>query len=145
MNSPRIRLSEYDEEVYEAEEMWLDYLSDQDLRLDAEEVGPFISECLRSAGLETDELPRVLFDVGVGEFSAWHSGADGSLHFDIRVVSRDKVIHELAHWLRPRDGHGAQWAGTLLGLAKAAFGDDAAAQLRAEFDFAGIDADEGWA
>lgn len=121
--------------VYDAEELWLEEadmlgLFDPDEpKMDPENVLDFIDSVLRRAEWPQDP-PTVVFDVqDDDDFSGKVTAADEVIHLHPRLLSRPTVLHEVAHWLDLREGHGPIFQGNLLTLIDAEFGTEAAVLL----------------
>lgn len=90
-------------------------------------------------------VPAFAFDVADDDWhSGWHEAATGVIHLHARLLGPVTILHELAHWLRPRDGHGPQFCGVYVSLVRAGVGPEAAAELHAALVDAGADVDKSW-
>ena len=117
----------------------------EEVYLTPEELPGFCAGALAGAGWGGDSLPTFEFDVpDDDELAGWHEGATGVIHMHPRLLSRWHVLHELAHWLRPLDGHGAQYTGTMVGLVRAVMGERTARGLLEDYRVRGLPVDEGW-
>ncbi len=129
---------------YEAEERWREdwincELGDDVDRLTQEEAAAFVADVLARSDFGTEDRPSIVWDVpDDSELSGRYDPADDALHLHPRIIRKSLVLHELAHWIdpRPRDGqgHGSAFLETFTTLIGPAFGEDAAAALRACVD-----------
>jgi hypothetical protein len=101
----------------------------------ADELQAFARSALVAAGWTcgSDEPTFVLDVPDEADYSAWHEGATGIIHLHPMLLNQDIVLHELAHWCHPTNGHDAQFCGFLVELWHAVFGWEAAYELRSAF------------
>lgn len=59
-------------------------------------------------------------------------------------IGRNVLMHELAHWMRPRVGHGPQFRAAHATLVGIVFGRDTAAELVGAYEDHGLTLDEFW-
>lgn len=130
--------------VYGAEEWaW------ENLCLDLPPVAPdalqfFAQEAMRKSGWRDDSAPVFMLDVpDEHNRSGWVDG-DHVIHLHPRLLRPELVLHELAHWLRPGEGHGPQFCGVYLGLVYGMLGAEAGAGLEAAYDAFGVTVDRTW-
>ena len=125
--------------------VWQEFVDDKDA-MEAEQIPVLIDQVLSDGGWFGGHRPEIAFDVpDDSEVKAFHEGRTGVLHFHPRLLDRWTVLHELAHWCRPRDGHGPQFRAVLVGLVRSAYpGSGLDVELRQAFDDLGLDLDEGW-
>ena len=99
------------------------------------ELQAFARSALIAAGLTCgNDEPTFVLDVpDVADYSAWHEGATGIIHLHPMLLNQDIILHELAHWCNPANGHDAQFCGTLVELWHVVFGWEAAYELRNAF------------
>jgi hypothetical protein len=137
--------------VYRAEEQAIGEsyaLGDDPIPVD--DLATFVATVVAGAGWEVAHLPTFVVDVpDEGDYSAWHEGGTGTIHLHPKLIWPWTVLHEVAHWLRPRDGirptyHGPTFSGVLVGLWHAAFGWHDASTLRETFRDFGVDVDDSW-
>lgn len=133
------------EAVYAAEEEAVaDYFPELD-DLTVERVEMFAAEALDRAGWRVEGSPKFDFDVSDDSGSSgWYEASTGVIHLHPRLLYADKVLHELAHWVDPRDGHGPRFCANHLLLVRAALGDDAADGLLWSYQEYGVTVDMEW-
>lgn len=135
--------------VYEAEDEARLALADLGFappNLTPDELATYATNVLRDAGWVGDCVPDFVLDVAdEDDVSGWHQAVTGTLHLHPRLLNPWIVLHELAHWLRPRDGHGPEFCGVLVGLVGAALGELAAMGLREQYRDCGVSVNESWA
>lgn len=122
--------------VYDAEEVWREDadmlgLADPDEpTVTPGEIDDFIASVFRKAEWPQSNPPVVVFDVrDDDEFSGMVTSADDVIHLHPRLLSRTTVLHEMAHWLDLRGGHGPIFQANLITLYDAEFGTEAAVVL----------------
>ena len=127
------QLTDEDERVYAAEEEALytfyDWNADYPDRLPQDEVEAFVRKALKGAGWAFVKLPEIRVDLPDDDWRAanFHVGEDGQyFNFHPMCLNPFTILHEIAHWLRPMDGHGPEFRGANVGLVRAALGEDAA-------------------
>ena len=99
-----------------------------DVKMD--QVVPFMLFALDKTGWETDEVPRVVFDLTRDdEVVGVVSGVDRCIHLNPELLSPQLVLHELAHWLDGRDGHGPRFQATFIDFIDRLYGGEASAAL----------------
>lgn len=131
--------------VYTAEEcLWEEYEDTGDEALESDEVRDFIHRTMEAAGWDGDALPSLHFDIPDDDWRAGELGDDG-IHLHPQLLRSSVVLHEVAHWLRPADGHGPEFCGTYIGLIRAAFGDDVGDRLGELYEELGVPVDASWA
>lgn len=133
--------------AYLAEECFREIIeSDGDLpHIEAAELDGWLSNIQRRAGLIGGASPTFAFDVtDEDDLAAWHQGHTGAIHLHPRLIHPVIVLHEVAHWIRPADGHGAQWAAVFVGLIGAGLGEQARVELLEAFRDCGVPVDESW-
>ena len=107
---------------YAAEEVWLeDWIDDEADDLDPADVAAFVSDVLarsdfRSWSPGAQELvgltpPAIVWDVAEeSTLAGYYDPTTDDLHLHPRLVRKSLILHELAHWIRPRprdgEGHG---------------------------------------
>lgn len=122
---------------------WLDDGYDDEL-VAVDQLPAFINEAIARAGFGC-EGPTVELDVpDDSPFSGWYSQEEDVMHLHPRLLHRATVLHELAHWGRPDDGHGPQFRALLVSLIRAQMGSEHADILLAEFSERGLPVDPGW-
>lgn len=132
-----------------AREETADEWPDDQTSIEPDQVEEFVRRTLAAAGWSGDGCPTFSFeeldasDDG-HELSAWTDGPANVIHVDPRTIDRWLVLHEVAHWLRPTDAHGPQYAAVLIGLIAAGIGPGPADVLQRALLQEGIDVDEQW-
>ncbi len=108
------------------------------------EAEAFALDVLARAGWCGDAVPVFVFDVAADD---WRAGwCDGSaIHLHSQLARRWVVLHELAHWLRPMDGHEPELCGVLVGLVRAGLGEEAADRLLDAYRYFDSEVDLTWA
>lgn len=136
--------------VYHAEDLvqeWVgDYGQGHPDYLLPDQVEGFLSRALQRAGWAGGASPTVVMDIpDDSELAGQLDARDGrSIHLHPRLLSPWTVLHELAHWLRPLDGHGAEFRGVMVGLIRGMFGNETADELAATYKGQGVPADLVW-
>lgn len=143
-----------DDDVYAAEEAFAERLADDldhddpDAHLDPADVPGFMVDTLNRSDWgvsdwSLDDLPEVRFDVpDDSDLAGVHGGAStGAIHLHPKLARPTVVLHELAHWLRPHDGHEDPFRSTFVGLIEVALGDWAADLLREAYAERGLSHD----
>lgn len=126
--------------VYLAEELASDAFADTELGdVPADELAEFAARTLTAAGW-TFNRPTFVLDVpDHADWSGWHEGATGAIHLHPRLLSPDTILHELAHWVDPRGGHGPRFCSDHVELVRAGIGDEYAEVLLAAYrDFGAL-------
>lgn len=114
-------------------------------QLQVADLVPFAQNVMQRAGWSGDAPPTFVLDVADDDdVAAWHEGLTGDIHLHPKLLDRWTVLHEVAHWLRPRDGHGPQFCGVLVDLIDAGIGAEAGVELLAAFADLGVDVDTSW-
>jgi hypothetical protein len=150
-----IIIHDHDMLVYDAEEAAvLEYTnshgdwSDDAPAMKQEDIPGFFRRVMDATGWAGCHLPEVRFDIPDDHHARGihHFGPDGEyLRFHPRLLTQWNVLHELAHWLRPRDGHGPQFCGVLTGLIRSGIDENAARILQEQYAAHGVHVDMGWA
>lgn len=131
--------------VYVAEERAWEELGLDLSTIDPSTLRDFARTALSKAGCEGDAEPVFALDVPDDhDLSGWHAGKDGVIHLHPRLLRPEIVLHELAHWIRPRDGHGPQFCGMYLSLVCGTLGTEAADELETAFEEFGVRVDRSW-
>lgn len=113
--------------------------------LTREDLEGFASKVLAGAGWSIGSPPTFRFDVADESASAgWHEGATGVIHLHPRLLTYRTVLHELAHWVDPRDGHGSRFCANHVELMRAAFGDAAANDMLSTYREWCVSVDMEW-
>lgn len=114
-------------------------------RVPAAELTEFTSRALDAAGWDAGMRPTFALDVADdSNFSGWHSGVEREIHLHPRLLDPWTVLHEVAHWLDNRDGHGPRFCANYASLVRAGLGQEAAEELLAQFEVFGVDVDMDW-
>jgi hypothetical protein len=152
--SPRVATAAHDpqrERAYAAEEQaqleHSDYEDEDDLT--PEQLRPYVLDVMARAGWSHgDDGPSFVLDVpdevGETDEAGWVDGVTGTIHLHPRLLDPWTVLHEVAHWLRPRDGHGPRWAAVFVGLIRAGVGTEAGERLLTAYEVHGVEVDPGW-
>lgn len=141
----RVRSDYQRDAVYVAEEWAAGELCLDHLPIPADDLAMFATTAMTKAEWEDAEPPTFVLDVlDDHEWSGWHSGADDAIHLHPKLLTPETVLHELAHWLRPNDRHGPQWAAVFLKLLEAVLGTDVSDLYAAAFAEFGVDVDGSW-
>lgn len=106
------------------------------LAIEPDEAERFCSDVASATGW-TGEF-RVVFDGADSEDRGGWVDVDGTIHLDPRILDRWIVLHELAHALDTRDGHGAIFRSRLAALVEAGLGGDVADVLRELYEHHGV-------
>lgn len=110
-----------------------------------EEVSAFALLTLRAAGYDIDEAPTFVYDIpDDAYFAGQYVGATDVIRLHPMTATRSVVLHELAHWTRPRDGHRSQYCGSHLHLIGAAFDRWTRNEMAHAYVEAGIGVDWNW-
>jgi hypothetical protein len=150
------------EAVYRAEELWgyetdewgddpdeLGWGGEGPAPIGVDELSTFAASVLSRAGWQVNTPPRFVLDVpddvGDANEAAWHEGATRVIHLHPNLLDPGTVLHELAHWLRPCDGHGPEFCGVHLGLVRVGISERAAELLREAYRESDVEVDETWA
>lgn len=104
----------------------------------------FSVEVLEAAGWDVSRPPEFVLDVPDDSELSGHAGASNVIHLHPRMLSPWTVLHELAHWIDNRDGHGARFCANLVGLVRAGIGPDDAERLLEEFRDRDVPVDVEW-
>lgn len=104
----------------------------------ADDVPDFLARAMATAGYDpADNHPPVLFDIE--DESRWAGLVnEAGIHLHPKLTRPWILLHELAHWLDPRAGHGTRWAHNYAAMVDGMLGTEAGARLRAEFDERGL-------
>lgn len=136
-------------EVYEAEDEWsMGEWSfgwcDHDMGdLSPDAVAGYMKEALVAAGFGASAAPIVQFDLaGPGAMSGVHTVDDRVIHLHPDVLRHGLLLHELAHWIDPRDGHGPMFQGNLVTLVDAVLGQEPATDLLDAYRHHGLEPDQ---
>ncbi len=128
-----------------AQELAVDLGSEESALLEPADVEAFMLSVLKGTGLEDGAAPKVYFDVAdEADYSGWCSGEDGSIHLHPRLLRPDSVLHELAHHVRPRDGHGPQFVAIYVAFLRLVDPSWAEAFMEMADEVGGIQLDPGW-
>lgn len=135
--------------VYAAEELAQETLFDggfeEPERLTPSSLTLFVRRALDAAGWEDAGQPTVVLDVAdEDERAAWHEASTGVIHLHPCLLRPWIVLHELAHWVDPREGHGPRFCANLLLLIRGALGPEAGQSLLGAFDELDVEVDQEW-
>ena len=117
--------------------------------LTRDNIERYLVDVAREAGWQGVESIDVQFDIPDDSNSGGAcTGNLGSgemvLHFHPRLLRAEIALHELAHYLRPNDGHGPQFCAVLIGLHRFGIGISSAIELASAFVDVGLDICPDW-
>lgn len=145
---PRVAAESIDSQrsaVYGAQECAAAEMYTDDAWVDSAALDTFATSVLTAVGWQADPGPVFALDVpDDSEFAGWHEGATGVIHLHPQLLSRWTVLHELAHWVDNRDGHGPRFCANFLELVRAGIGHEAERELLDAFESFGVEVDETW-
>lgn len=96
-------------------------------------------EVLHRAGY-ADPVVNIVLSIGDDEDRAGsYDPTTNTIYGRHDGITRDVLLHELAHWCRPHVGHGPQFRAVHAELVGIVFGIDTANELLAAYDELGID------
>lgn len=132
--------------VYYAEEVVAGELGD-DRRVEEHELEAFAARVLTKAGWECDS--PVVFALDLTDESEWsgridYRNGEPVVRLHPKLLFERTIVHELAHWVDPRDGHGPRFCANYLELLLAAQGLEVASELLATFLDLGVEVDQEW-
>lgn len=135
--------------VYAAEELALEELYDSGSKepewLTPSSLAGFVQRALDTVGWETACQPTIVLDVvDEDERSGWHEASTGVIHLHPRLLKPWIVLHELAHWVDPRGGHGPRFCANFVLLVRGSLGPEAAQALLTALGELDVDVDEEW-
>jgi hypothetical protein len=117
---------------------WEDHLIPPD------ELQSFATLVVERSGWETDPPAEFVLDVpDESEFSGWVDKA-GVIHLHPNLVRPWIVLHELAHYVDPRDGHGPRFCANFLQFVSVELGAEAADVVRDVFNQFSVEVDDEW-
>lgn len=103
------------------------------------ELDGFARETLNAAGRSKVRPPT--FSLDIPDDMHWmgvHRRSTRIVHLNPRKLSRWSVLHELAHWLVPFEGHGPVFRAVHCRLVGASFGDFARELLIRKYETFGV-------
>jgi hypothetical protein len=132
--------------VYLAEEEWStgewsDDWGDEYLRSlsSPEDVVAYMQAALVAGGWTVEAPPVVAFDVpDDSDLAGVHTGADKIIHLHPKLLRPGILLHELAHWVDDREGHGPRFQAAMVSLVDAALGEAVARDLYAAYRHHGL-------
>lgn len=113
--------------------------------LSPSDLPEFVASALAAADMEADPQPSIELDVEPDDpLTGWCSASTRVIHLDPRLLSPWTVLHELAHWVDLRDGHGPRFCANLILLVEGTLGVEASDCLWAAFAEEEVQVDEDW-